>query len=134
MSRTDLVKNFEKANKKSHPLVKIGDTVCVTMRIVEGQKERLQAFTGLVIAKKGEGVAETMTIYRNAYGCSMERVFMIHSPRVAKIEVKRFGNVRRSKLYYIRGTSGKASKVKEKIGEENLVEETTVSNVQETQS
>jgi large subunit ribosomal protein L19 len=84
----------------------------VHTRIIEGDKERIQAFTGTVIAKKGCGLSETFSLHRVAYGEGMERVFMLHSPRIAKIEVMKEGHVRRSKLYYLRGTSGKASKVK----------------------
>ena len=99
--------------KKETPSFNIGDTVRVNTRITEGEKERLQAFTGTVIAKKGSGLSETFTIYRTAYGSSMDRVFLIHSPRIASIEVVRSGKVRRAKLYYIQGLSGKASKIRE---------------------
>ena len=99
--------------KKEVPSFNIGDTVRVNMRIVEGEKERLQAFTGTVIAKKGSGLSETFTLYRTAYGSSMDRVFLLHSPRIASIEVTRPGKVRRAKLYYLRGRSGKAAKVEE---------------------
>ncbi len=91
----------------------IGDTVRVNTRIIEGDKERLQAFAGTVIAKKGTGLSETFTIYRNAYGSNMDRVFLLHSPRIASIEVVRPGKVRRAKLYYLRGKSGKSAKVRE---------------------
>ncbi|HSX26380.1 MAG TPA: 50S ribosomal protein L19 [Chlamydiales bacterium] len=99
--------------KKNVPVFNIGDTVRVNTRIIEGEKERLQAFTGTVVAKKGTGLSETFTIYRNAYGSSMDRVFLLHSPRIAEIEVIRPGKVRRAKLYYLRGRSGKAAKVRE---------------------
>src|SRR4029078_5290716 len=85
-------------------------------RIIEGQKERIQVFTGTVIARKGTGASETFSVHRVAYGEGMERVFPLHSPRIAKIEVMKEGDVRRSKLYYLRGTSGKKSKVKGRIG------------------
>jgi large subunit ribosomal protein L19 len=96
---------------KEEKVFHIGDTVCVQVRIIEGDKERLQSFTGTVIARKGKGLSETFSLYRNAYGCCMERVFFLHSPRIGKIEVIRAGKVRRAKLYYIRGASGKAAKV-----------------------
>ena len=99
--------------KKEVPVFKIGDTVRVNTRIVEGDKERIQAFTGTVIAKKGTGLSETFTIYRTAYGSSMDRVFLLHSPRIAGIEVMRSGKVRRAKLYYMRGKAGKATKLRE---------------------
>lgn len=99
--------------KKEVPTFSVGDTVNVQTRIVEEGKERLQLFTGIVIAKKGAGLSETFTLYRNAYGSSMERVFLLHSPRIAGVEVVRSGKVRRAKLYYLRGRSGKATKIKE---------------------
>ena len=99
--------------KKEVPIFKIGDTVRVNTRIVEGDKERIQAFTGTVIAKKGTGLSESFTIYRTAYGSSMDRVFLIHSPRIASVEVIRSGKVRRAKLYYLRGKAGKATKLRE---------------------
>jgi large subunit ribosomal protein L19 len=99
--------------KKEVPVFNVGDTVRVNTRIIEGEKERLQAFTGTVIAKKGSGLSETVTLYRTAYGSSMDRVFLVHSPRIASIEVIRSGKVRRAKLYYLRGRSGKATKIRE---------------------
>ena len=114
MSRSPVIQALEtEYMKKETPSFNIGDTVRVNTRITEGEKERLQAFTGTVIAKKGSGLSETFTIYRTAYGSSMDRVFLIHSPRIASIEVVRSGKVRRAKLYYIQGLSGKASKIRE---------------------
>ena len=116
MSRTQLIEELEQSYlKKNVPQFSIGDTVRVQTRIVEGEKERLQAFTGTVIAKKGTGLSETFTLYRHAYGSSMERVFLIHSPRISGIEVVRPGKVRRAKLYYLRGRSGKATKIREQF-------------------
>ena len=92
----------------------IGDTVQVHTKIVEGDTERIQVFKGIVIARKGSGVQETFTVRKVAFGNGIERVFPIHSPRVAKIEVERRGKVRRSKLYYLRDKVGKAARVKEK--------------------
>lgn len=102
--------------KKDLPTFRIGDTICVHTRIVEGEKERIQMFTGTVIARRGSGLSETIALYRVSYGAGMERVFLLHSPRVAKVEVVKSGKVRRSKLYYLRGASGKAAKVKALIG------------------
>lgn len=102
--------------KKEVPDFRVGDTINVHMRIAEGEKERIQLFSGTVIARRGSGLAESVALYRFSYGAGMERVFMIHSPKIAKIEVVKTGKVRKSKLYYLRGTSGKASKVKEQIG------------------
>ncbi len=116
MSRSPIIEEVESSYlKKQVPVFKVGDTVCVQTRIIEGDKERLQAFTGTVVAKKGQGLSETFTIYRNAYGSNMDRVFMLHSPRIADIEVVRPGKVRRAKLYYLRGKSGKGAKVKEQF-------------------
>lgn len=113
MSRSVIIEKLEKEQlKKEVPTFRIGDTVKVHLRIIEGDKERIQVFTGTVIARKGAGLSETFSLHRVAYGEGMERVFMLHSPRIAKIEVIKEGHVRRGKLYYLRGTSGKASKVK----------------------
>ena len=92
----------------------VGDTVQVHTKIVEGDTERIQVFKGVVIARKGSGIQETFTVRKVAFGNGIERVFPIHSPRVAKIEVDRRGKVRRSKLYYLRDKVGKAARVKEK--------------------
>lgn len=114
MSRSQVIEELESSYKKEKiPMFNVGDTVRVQTRIIEGGKERLQAFMGTVVAKKGQGLSETFTIYRNAYGSSMERVFLLHSPRIADIEVVRPGKVRRAKLYYIRGKSGKGAKIRE---------------------
>ena len=91
----------------------IGDTVKVHVKIIEGTTERIQVFSGTVIARNGSGVNEAFTVRRVSYGQGVERVFPINSPRVAKIEVERKGQVRRSKLYYLRDKIGKAAKVKE---------------------
>ncbi|MBN2479355.1 MAG: 50S ribosomal protein L19 [Parachlamydiales bacterium] len=110
------MKEFEQTFlKKDVPDFNVGDTVRVHTKVIEGEKERIQVFLGIVIAKKGKGLSKTFTVYRSAYGCSMERVFLVHSPKVTKIEIERKGKVKRSKLYHIRGKSGKKSKVKEKI-------------------
>ena len=117
MSRSAIIQKLESQQiKKNIPSFGIGDTVRVHLRIIEGDKERLQVFTGTVIARKGSGLSETFSVHRVAYGEGMERVFMLHSPRIAKIEVTKEGHVRRSKLYYLRGTSGKAAKVKGRYG------------------
>ena len=106
----------ESCLKKDLPVVNVGDTVRVQVRIQEGNRERLQAFEGTVIAKKHGGIAETFTVRRLSYGCGVERVFPIHSPKVASVELVRKGRVRRGKLYYLRGRVGKAAKVKEVLG------------------
>ena len=94
---------------------KVGDTVKVHFMIVEGKTERIQVYEGLVIAMKNGRVGKTFTVRKNSYGVGVERIFPIHSPRVAKVELVRPGKVRRAKLYYIRDKIGKAAKIKELI-------------------
>ena len=101
--------------KTEAPVVEVGDTVRVQVRIKEGDKERLQAFEGTVIAKKHGGVSETFTVRRVSYGVGVERVFPVHSPNVDSVAIVRKGRVRRSKLYYLRDRVGKAAKVKSRI-------------------
>ena len=84
------------------------------VKVIEGKTERIQVFEGVVIARKNQGVRETFTVRRISYGVGVERIFLIHSPRLAKIEVKRRGIVRRAKLFYLRGLSGKAARIREK--------------------
>ena len=91
----------------------IGDTVRVMVKVKEGEKERIQAYEGVVIAKKGTSIRETFTVRRVSFGIGVERTFPLHSPRIDKIIVVRKGKVRRAKIYYIRDLSGKAAKVKE---------------------
>lgn len=113
MNRANLIQKLEKDQLKAEICdFRVGDTIVVHTRIIEGEKERVQAFKGTVIARKGAGLSETFSVHRIACGEGMERVFLLHSPRIAKIEIVQEGSVRRSKLYYLRGTSGKASKVK----------------------
>ena len=101
--------------KSEVPAIEIGDTVKVHVKIREGEKERIQVFEGTVIARRGSGISETFTVRRLSYGVGVERVFPLHSPNVAKVELVRHGRVRRSKLYYLRDRVGKAAKVKEQI-------------------
>jgi len=101
--------------KVEKPQFNVGDTVRVDVRIKEGERERIQAFEGTVIAKKHGGVAETFTVRRVSYGVGVERVFPINSPFVEKVTVVRKGKVRRAKLFYLRGRTGKAAKVKSDI-------------------
>lgn len=101
--------------KAETPSFEIGDTVRVAVKIREGEKERIQAFEGTVIAKRGSGVAESFTVRRLSYGVGVERVFPLHSPNVTDVKVVRKGKVRRAKLYYLRGRVGKAAKVKEAL-------------------
>ncbi len=101
--------------KEEKPQFNVGDTVKVSVRIKEGERERIQAFEGTVIAKKHGGVQETFTVRRTSYGVGVERVFPINSPFVEKVEVVRKGRVRRAKLFYLRSRTGKAAKVKQQL-------------------
>ena len=101
--------------EKEIPDVNPGDTVKVFVRIVEGNKERIQAFEGTIIKKHGSGINKTITVRKIFQGVGVERVFLIHSPRIEKINVIRRGDVKRAKLYYLRERSGKATRIKEKI-------------------
>ncbi len=139
MGKYPLIEEIEKEQIKSDiPHFRIGDTLRVQTRIVEGGKERIQAFTGTVIARKGKGISETISLYRVAYGSAMERVFLIHSPKITGIERIRLGKVRRAKLYYLRGTSGKAAKVKAHLGrkpeKEKVAKESAKTMTKETQT
>ena len=112
----DAMKHFtEGMIKENKPQFEVGDTVRVSVRIKEGDKERIQAFEGTVIAKKHGGIEETITVRRISYGVGVEKVFPIHSPSIDHIEVVRNGKVRRAKLYYLRSRVGKGAKVKEKL-------------------
>lgn len=99
--------------KKSIPEFSVGDTVKVMIKVIEGDRERLQAFEGVVIARKNGGISETFTVRRISFGIGVEKTFPVHSPKVADIQVVRRGKVRRAKLYYLRERTGKAAKVKE---------------------
>ena len=101
--------------KAEKPQFEVGDTVRVDGRIKEGERERIQAFEGTVIAKKHGGVEQTITVRRLSYGVGVEKVFPVHSPNIVNVETVRRGKVRRAKLYYLRNRVGKAAKVKEKI-------------------
>ena len=101
--------------EKEVPDVNPGDTVKVFVRIVEGNKERIQAFEGTIIKKHGSGINKTITVRKVFQGVGVERVFLLHSPRIEKINVVRRGDVKRSKVYYLRERSGKATRIKEKI-------------------
>lgn len=112
----NLVDIIEQENiKKEVPDFNIGDTVRVYVKVVEGERERLQAFEGVVIARRNGSIRESFTVRRISFGVGVERTFPIHSPRIDKIEVVRSGKVRRSKLYYLRDLTGKAAKVKEDV-------------------
>ena len=99
--------------KTSIPEFAVGDTVKVMIKVIEGDRERLQAFEGVVIARKHGGISETFTVRRLSFGVGVEKTFPIHSPKVADIQVIRHGKVRRAKLYYLRGRTGKAARLEE---------------------
>ncbi len=101
--------------KQELPPMNVGDTVRVNLRVKEGNRERIQAFDGTIIAKKHGGINETITVRRISYNVGCEKVFPVHSPSVVSVETIRHGKVRRAKLYYLRGRVGKRAKVKEKI-------------------
>ena len=112
----DIIQSINQESlKKDIPDFNVGDTVKVSVKVVEGNKERLQAFEGIVIARTHGGISETFKVRRVSYGVGVERTFPLHGPRVAKIEVVRRGKVRRAKLYYLRERTGKAAKIKESI-------------------
>lgn len=101
--------------KKDTPKFRVGDTVKVHLKIVEGEKERIQVVEGIVISKKGSGIRETFTIRKISYGTGVERKFPLHSPSIDKIQVVKSGYVRRAKLYYLREKKGKAARIEEKV-------------------
>ncbi len=112
----DLMQAFtDKYKKAEPPVVAIGDTVRVHLRVKEGNRERIQVFEGTVIAKKHGGIEESFTVRRISYGVGVEKVFPLHAPSIEKIDVVRHGKVRRAKLYYLRDRVGKAAKVKEAL-------------------
>lgn len=102
------------ALKSDIPEFRPGDSVKVHVRVIEGNRERVQIFAGVVISRTGAGVSESFTVRKISFGVGVERVFPLHSPIIDKIEVERRGDVRRAKLYYLRGLRGKAAKIKEK--------------------
>lgn len=121
--RNKLIAAVEADNvKKDVPEFQIGDTVDVHQRILDGEKERLQVFNGVVIARKGDGARETFTVRRIVQGEGVERIFPVNSPKIAKIEVKRSGRARRAKLYYLRKRVGKATRLRERAGKGEAAE------------
>jgi large subunit ribosomal protein L19 len=116
LSAHDLIRAFESEQLKSDlPEIYVGDTVKVGVRISEGNKERIQPYEGVVIAKRHGGLNETITVRRIFQGIGVERVFMLHSPQVASVKVERRGKVRRAKLFYLRDRVGKATRVKQRF-------------------
>ena len=116
LSASDLIKEFENEQlKKELPEIYVGDTVKVGVKITEGNKERVQPYEGVVIAKRHGGLNQTITVRRIFQGIGVERVFMLHSPQVATLKVERRGKVRRAKLFYLRDRVGKATRVKQRF-------------------
>jgi len=111
----NIIDNINQEQIKEIPEFSAGDDVVVQVRVKEGERERLQAFEGVVIAIKNRGINSSFTVRKISHGEGVERVFQTHSPLIASIKVKRRGNVRRSKLYYLRELSGKAARIKEKL-------------------
>ena len=116
LSASNIIKEFENGQlKKDLPEIYVGDTVKVGVKITEGNKERVQPYEGVVIAKRHGGINQTITVRRIFQGIGVERVFMLHSPQVASLKVERRGKVRRAKLFYLRDRVGKATRVKQRF-------------------
>ncbi len=112
----DIIKAIEQENLNPNaPVFSVGDTVKVFFKVIEGNKERIQAYEGIVIARKHGGLRETFTVRRISSGIGVERTFPVHSPKIDKVEVLKRGRVRRAKLYYLRKRTGKAAKIKETV-------------------
>ena len=110
----NIIEQIEKENLKAEvPSFNVGDTVRVSVKVIEGTRERIQVFEGIVIAKKNGGIRESFTVRRISFGIGVERTFPVHSPKVADVKVVKRGKVRRAKLYYLRDLTGKAAKVEE---------------------
>lgn len=113
----DLIKAIEEKQKRPYTTqFKVGDTVKVFFRIIEGKTERIQVYEGIVLCMSNSGTRKTFTVRKESYGIGVERIFPVHSPRIVKVEIVRAGKVRRAKLYYLRDKVGKAKKVKEMLG------------------
>ncbi len=110
-----IVENITLKQLKNMPNFSSGDTVVVSVKVKEGKRERIQAFEGVFISKKKRGISSSFTVRKIYYGEGVERVFQTHSPLIESVKVKRFGDVRRAKLYYLRDRSGKSARIKEKI-------------------
>jgi large subunit ribosomal protein L19 len=111
----NIIESIENEQKRDDiPDFQAGDTITVSVKIVEGAKERIQDFSGIVIAKSGGGIQENFTVRRISYGVGVERIFPIHSPRIAGVKVLRRGKVRRAKIYYLRERTGKAARIKDR--------------------
>ena len=112
---SNIIDQLEKEQLKQIPAFAPGDTVVVQVKVKEGERERIQAFEGIVIAKRNRGLNSAFTVRKISHGTGVERVFQTHSPLISEIQVKRRGDVRRAKLYYLRDLTGKAARIKEKL-------------------
>jgi large subunit ribosomal protein L19 len=110
----NLMNAIEEGYKKEVPPFQVGDTVKIFVKVVEGDKERIQPFEGIVIARRGSAIRETFMVRKVSYGIGVERIFLVHSPTIDRIEVLKRGLVRRAKLYYLRAKKGKAAKIKDR--------------------
>ena len=115
MRRNKIIEEIEKAQEKEIPEFNPGDTVSVSVRVKEGERERLQAFDGVVIGKRNKGINSSFIVRKISHGVGVERTFQTHSPLISSIEVKRRGDVRKAKLYYLRERTGRSARIKEKI-------------------
>ena len=123
----DIIKSIEHEQMKNKiPVLNVGDTVRVHVRVKEGNRERIQVFEGIIIKVQGGGVNQTFTVRKTSYGVGVEKTFLVHSPAVEKVEVTRVGKVRRAKLFYLRDRLGKSAKTKEKIGARIETKEVTI--------
>ncbi len=111
---SNVIESIERAQLRTVPRFKAGDTVRVHFQVIEGQRRRVQVFEGIVIKRQGSGVRETFTVRKQSFGVGVERTFPLHSPKIEKIEVAAIGDVNRAKLYYLRGRVGKKARVREK--------------------
>ncbi len=123
----DIIKSIEHEQMKNKiPVLNVGDTVKVHVRVKEGNRERIQVFEGIIIKVQGGGVNQTFTVRKTSYGVGVEKTFLVHSPSVEKVEVTRVGKARRAKLFYLRDRLGKSAKTKEKVGARIETKELTI--------
>ena len=129
---SNIIESIERAQLRKVPRFKAGDTVRVHFQVIEGQRRRVQVFEGIVIKRQGSGARETFTVRKQSFGVGVERTFPLHSPKIERIEVAARGDVRRAKLYYLRGRVGKKARVRERrYGGPQQVEEAVVDEVVE---
>src|SRR5437870_9650388 len=115
-----IIQELERSQLREVPRFKAGDTVRVHFRVIEGNRQRIQVFEGIVLRRQGAGVRETFTVRKNSFGVGVERTFPLHSPKIDKIEVAAIGDVNRAKLYYLRGKVGKKARVRERQHRERI--------------